>query len=414
MKAPTHNIKTVFFVFCNHRKQKKSLWIFLMLKSNYIESTQNVNKNSDTDMLGTHVSVETLLNDRPDFLGVLDPKDVKWTLYKRSTIKLSNILHIAPKSWGYAPKAFNLQHCADQLDFAFRECQDDPTRLKLFLMTATFCRERGCAICTWRKSMRWQALMFRAESDFKKHHPRGRWLFLTLTIANPKIQDLRETLRILHQSFGRFMRYKRINDSVISGIRFTEITRPKKQPNTHAHPHLHVALYVGEKYFVGRNYIKHSEWQELWQKAIGVDYCPQVHVRTIKSRQKKDGSTVDAYTAMVLETVKYSTEFDDLIGDGNLDSNRWVYEYFRQIKGMRFVSPFGMAKKILAELDDDVSNDDMIHTELEQETETPTADNMTLEQAEQMLEKCMEKSDEEPRVTFDWHCREWAYFLRTS
>ena len=48
-----------------------------------------------------------------------------------------------------------------------------------------------------------------------------------------------------------------------------------------AHPHYHALLLVKPSYFT-KNYIKQSEWVEMWQKALRADYAPSVNVKTVK------------------------------------------------------------------------------------------------------------------------------------
>ena len=47
-----------------------------------------------------------------------------------------------------------------------------------------------------------------------------------------------------------------------------------------AHPHYHALLLVKPSYFT-KNYIKQSEWVEMWQKALRADYAPK--------RERQDG-----------------------------------------------------------------------------------------------------------------------------
>lgn len=43
------------------------------------------------------------------------------------------------------------------------------------------------------------------------------------------------------------------------------------------HPHFHILLAVPTNYF-SKNYIKQSEWTDMWQRAMKLDYTPIVHV----------------------------------------------------------------------------------------------------------------------------------------
>ena len=42
-------------------------------------------------------------------------------------------------------------------------------------------------------------------------------------------------------------------------------------------PYCWLSLAISQK-----NYIKQSEWVEMWQKALRADYAPSVNVKTVK------------------------------------------------------------------------------------------------------------------------------------
>ena len=63
---------------------------------------------------------------------------------------------------------------------------------------------------------------------------------------------------------------------------------------------------VRPSYFKGTGYIKKSDWVELWQKAMSLDYAPSVYVKTIKE-------TDNDKTKAVAEVAKYPTKSADLL-----------------------------------------------------------------------------------------------------
>ena len=56
---------------------------------------------------------------------------------------------------------------------------------------------------------------------------------------------------------------------------------------------MHVLLCVESAYFKKQGqYIKQSEWVDLWQRALQVDYRPVANIKAIKPNQKGDKDIV--------------------------------------------------------------------------------------------------------------------------
>ena len=93
----------------------------------------------------------------------------------------------------------------------------------------------------------------------------------------------------MNNAFNKLMRNKRIKKSVLGYVRVLEYP-PQKDNNEYIHPHFHCLFVVPSKYFDTRLnlYIKQSEWVELWQKVLNVNYIPQVDVRVIKAKNGGD------------------------------------------------------------------------------------------------------------------------------
>ena len=64
-----------------------------------------------------------------------------------------------------------------------------------------FCRVRHCPVCQWRRSLLWRAVMFQQLPNIQERFPTHRWVFLTLTVKNPPVTELRDTLKhMIHGS----------------------------------------------------------------------------------------------------------------------------------------------------------------------------------------------------------------------
>ena len=157
-----------------------------------------------------------------------------------------------------------IEKCSNILKFGFTE------ENKMKLKQAFFCRVRYCPVCQWRRSMMWRARFFQIMPKLSEQYPTHRWIFLTLTIKNPAMNDLRLTLKHMSKSWNKFIKYKKL--SAIAGwVRTTEITYGK---DGKPHPHYHCLLLVKPSYF-GKGYVKvrsdndkEQTFQSLWKKAL--------------------------------------------------------------------------------------------------------------------------------------------------
>ncbi|WP_436967320.1 protein rep, partial [Staphylococcus shinii] len=70
-------------------------------------------------------------------------------------------------------------------------------------------------------------------------------------------------------------------------MRSTEVTVNKNDGSYNQH--MHVLLCVENAYFRKKeNYITQTEWVDLWQKALQVNYRPVANIKAIKPNQKGD------------------------------------------------------------------------------------------------------------------------------
>ena len=177
----------------------------------------------------------------------------------------------------------------------FNECITDDIR---FLKQAKFCRDRMCAMCNWRKSISVKQVMSQVATHLVESE-KSKFLFLTLTIKNCEIHDLRVCLSSMNKAFSKMInRNKRIKNAVKGYFKAIEVTY-NDRTNTF-HPHIHAILSVDNAYFKKSDYVKHSEWLDGWREAYGDYNITQVNVK----RMKMDNE-FERFNA-VSEAVKYS------------------------------------------------------------------------------------------------------------
>jgi plasmid rolling circle replication initiator protein Rep len=181
----------------------------------------------------------------------------------------------------------------------------------------------------------WKAKAYKVLPKIVKQYPKHRWLFLTLTQKNVPITDLRQTLTDMNRAFQRLSQLKAFPG--IGWLRSTEVTRGR---DGNAHPHFHCLLIVPPGYFNGKNYIKQSDWVEMWRKSLRLDYNPVLDVQAVKQ-----GSTP---MELIPELLKYCTKESDLVAD-----REWFLDLTRQMHKMRSIATGGVLKEYLKELEDE-------------------------------------------------------------
>lgn len=107
-------------------------------------------------------------------------------------------------------------------------------------------------------------------------------------------------------------------------------------------------MLVPSNYFT-KNYISHSEWVEMWRRALRVEYNPVVDIRAVKSAARQSWDIMRA----VRETLKYSVKPSDMKADAP-----WFLEITRQLRNLRFVASGGVLKDVLRP--DEESQEDLL------------------------------------------------------
>ena len=248
---------------------------------------------------------------------------------------------------GFKAEAEKIKQCGNYLEFIFKEHQiTKDTKKKL--AAANFCKNRFCPVCSWRRTRNITGQLKEA-FDVIQEKEKVATLFLTLTVSNPDVKDLKSTISKMNKSFKDMVKTKAFNNAVLGYFKSIEILGDKT-PKGQAHPHFHILLVVKENYFKKSDYINKAEWTEMWKKALRVDYTPVVDVRRIKSKNE-NFSDIDS---AIIETVKYSVKHSDLCKRTNED----FYYLYTQTKNLRFISAGGILKEHLnlIKIDEDLIN----------------------------------------------------------
>lgn len=259
-------------------------------------------------------------------LSELSPRDKPWDKHRGN----ADIIETYYQGSEFSQYAARLSLCSQLLEFGLM--LEEAGTLKTKLRSARFCRVRHCPICQWRRSLMWKAKAYKVLPQIVNIYPQYRWLFLTLTLKNCPVNELRTTLVSMNKGFQR-MSQRKVWPAV-GWLRSTEVTRSSDGT---AHPHFHCLLMVRPGYF-GKNYIKQSEWVKLWRHAMRLDYNPILDCRAVRRGKQP--------MQLIPELLKYCTkEFDMTI------EREWFLELTRQMHKMRCVATGGILKECLKELE---------------------------------------------------------------
>ena len=263
-------------------------------------------------------------------LSDLSDRDKLWDKHRGNSDRVADYYRGTEEFERYSER---IDDCSQLLDFCLVP-NLDLGELVLKLANAKFCRVRQCPVCQWRRSLMWKARAYQMLPKVVEDFPKYRWLFLTLTVKNCVIDELKITLQWMNKSWKRLSQRKAF--SAVGWIRSTEVTRAK---DGMAHPHFHCLLLVSPSYF-SRKYVKQSEWVLLWKRCLKVDYDPVVDVRAVqKGKQPMD---------LVPELLKYCVKEFDMVGD-----QEWFLELTRQMYKMKCVTTGGVLKDYLKLLEEE-------------------------------------------------------------
>lgn len=276
------------------------------------------------------------------YLSDVSPKDKPWDTHRANATVVQK-LYEGSDHQSYAER---IQQCSKVLGFAL-EAQDSG-EFKLQLQQAKFCRVRHCPVCQWRRSLMWRARFFTALPKVIEAYPTARWVFLTLTVKNCPVDDLRGTLKRMNRAWERLTQRKQF--PALGYVKSLEVSC---SASGEAHPHFHILLMVSPSYF-GKPYLTQAEWTELWKQALRADYTPVVNVKAVKPRKGQEESS--GVVTALLETLKYGVKEADLVRDA-----AWLRQITTQLHKTRAVSVGGVLRQFLSEEDPE----DLIHTEEE-------------------------------------------------
>ena len=268
----------------------------------------------------------------------VDPTGKTWEKHRINADKIAEYYTQADNDT-FNEYAWRLKSCSEWLEFRLVP-EETADTLKLKLTNARFCRVRHCPVCQWRRSMMWKAKAYQILPQVVTDYPKYRWLFITLTVRNCNIEELRETLDEINKAFKRLSELKAWPAK--GWVKSIEVTKGKD--GISAHPHIHLLAMVQPSYF-SHGYISQAKWVSLWQQCLRVNYQPVVDVRAIKKHHDPK--------VLIPEILKYQVKEADLVAD-----REWFLELTRQLHKTRAIAVGGVLRHYMRELEE--KNQDLI------------------------------------------------------
>jgi len=311
------------------------------------------------------------------YLSTLSPRHEAWDIH-RSEAQDVEAMYREIRWPAFQNIADHIRNCSGYLGFAL--VPDENGEEKLKLTRVYFCRARYCPVCQWRRQLVLKAKFTEALECIYERRPDVRWVFLTLTVKNVPIEELRTTIKDMNSAWIRLMRRKDVK-GILGWAKAVEVTRGT---DGDAHPHFHILLMVKPSYFTGKYYISQRKWTQMWRECMKLDYTPIVHVQAVKNNEKK----------AIAELMKYSVKPSDLVKDAE-----WLMDLTTQTKNLRFISFGGELRKTFKFLRD-------------LEKHLGNTDEMTfVDEDEEGVDIDMSLKNLEPEVWFSWSRKTRKYVL---
>lgn len=276
-----------------------------------------------------------------------DLSEVFYRLSEENDVKTFANFQETELTKGYFERrGIRTENCASFLEWAFEIDENGNRAEKAKLHRANFCKDRLCPMCAWRRSYK----IFGQVSQIMELIGRNyKFLLLTLTVPNCNEEDLPETLNRLVKSSKKLFDYKRIKKVVRGYFRALEVTY-NKEADTY-HPHFHFVLAVPLGYCSNADYIKQSEWLDMWRKAYKDESITNLDIRVCKEKKtEKEKSARNFLGSAVAEVTKYAVKAGDYLFEDMELSKKVVKTLALALEGRRLASFAGCFKEAFRQL----------------------------------------------------------------
>lgn len=298
-----------------------------------------------------------------EYLSNISLRDAKWDARRSKAVDLAHLL-----SQTQHIKLFSqLCRCSSMLRFY----QYSDRTLRLAPYDAQFpkynklCGRNICPICQWRGRIVRSAKTHSMMDAVQRTYPLHRWLFLTFTVRNVPVYDLRQTVNAMNKGLKRLTHHHTNGNSRLAN-RWPAIGWLKRLEVSHnhltdeVHPHFHLILLVPPNYYSSDLYIKQTKeylgWSLLWQEAMDLDYVPSCYIKPADLNKYKQRV---APTKIIPEIIKYLSKDSDLLQS----SAQWLDEFVTQTIRMKTFETGGVLRQHFKFLESDISVEDLVQAD---------------------------------------------------
>jgi hypothetical protein len=256
-----------------------------------------------------------------------------------------------PDHQKYAERILN---CSNDINIRFSsEITPEGIEAYTSIEGARWCRVRQCPLCQFARVSKQRARLFKGFAG--KDLSTQDYIFLTLTIRNIPLNQLRESLSQMTKAWNKMHQRRTFpSDGFLRSMEVTmerECLLGDKNKNTgppirsadgqlKAHPHFHCLLRMKDGYFTD-DFKKVMWWVEQWQSALGVDYGPSVSIRKVRPDKDQD------FAKALLETIKYTVKPSDF--GFYPESSEWLLGITEQLHRLRSLSIGGSFSEICSQ-----------------------------------------------------------------
>lgn len=264
------------------------------------------------------------------------------SLPKYSDKKAESVL-VAQKLYaaGLKKRGDRIMSCNRILKFA--QCADCG---HIDIISASYCRDRLCPLCSWRLSIQRYARMRRILESI----PSGfEYSLVTLTVKNCKSSDLSSTIAAMSAAWADVRRQRWLKDRLVGWARSLEVTYNKS--TREVHPHFHI-IAVWSRASEGGCTALIQEWLQRCARHGLTCTAAAQDAQSIKSAGGEGASLIGA----ICETMKYCVKSKDLLDGVPLSI---VRDIALGLEGKKLISLGSLIKKIAAKLAiDDIDKPD--------------------------------------------------------
>jgi hypothetical protein len=222
------------------------------------------------------------------------------------------------------------------------------------------CKNKFCNLCCFIKSKKTFVKTFTALEEMKKDNINFLGYHLTLTVKNPKVEDLTKTLTILNKAFHTFIQKMPELEKYLVGFQVgREVSQSAEAKQAgEIHPHLHVLLLLDPSFYnpeTRHRKITQKEFREYWKKCCQYYNIEawQIDFKPIKSRidysDLEEEKELDPFICAISEVAKYPAKPDDIQEMSDRDFRILHKSLFRK----RMISTGGKLKEYLKKTKDE-------------------------------------------------------------